>query len=435
MAGFRTKLIDVGLLIGIILSIGSYFVLDSAIYTMPIVLDDGEKLGSIQCILPDWNYELRTVGNCEKYCQENLTGSILSSSTVDGELYDIVCVRTISTPLPPTTVPPPTLPPTTAPPTTAPPTTVPPTTGPPPKPTIILNPLPPGYTDKYEISAVEYSEQRFPTALKTYSLGLVGEYGKATFKIFERNKKIYAFEFENESAAEEFFIQFEGRVKRHEPDPKTLEITPVIVHFRYTNTGDYNGAYFRLENRVYYLKMEFFEPTDLQFIKENFLGLEFTASPTGTATSALEYYELERLIFDLVNLERSNYNLSNLTWDNGIANVARKHSGDMGTKNYFSHDSLDGRKLKDRFMEEEIPCISGCGENIIMHPEALRIKIINDIAYPDYLTQEELAKGIVKSWMESPAHKENILTDWFKTAGMGLYYANSYYYVTQNFKG
>ncbi|MEE9594478.1 MAG: CAP domain-containing protein, partial [Candidatus Hydrothermarchaeales archaeon] len=138
---------------------------------------------------------------------------------------------------------------------------------------------------------------------------------------------------------------------------------------------------------------------------------------------------------ELINEERIKNNLTGLTWDDGIANAARKHSGDMGTNNYFAHDSLDGRVLKDRLMEEEISCSPGCGENIIMHPEAHHIKIINGIEYPDYLSQDQLARDIVKSWMNSPGHRENILTDLFKTSGMGVYYVNSYYYVTQDFKG
>jgi uncharacterized protein YkwD len=340
-------------------------------------------------------------------------------------------------------------PPATTPPTTEEPEETPPSTTPPPtSPPTILDPLPPGYYDKYEISEWEYAEQKFPLPNpKTYSLGIVGKYGKTKYKVFEREKKIYVFGFETESAAKNFLNLFEERIKRSEPYPKKIEIASVVIHFRYNNNGQYRGAFFRLNNCVYYLKMEFLESKDLEYIKENFFGVTVTPSPSETlaptVTTAIppvteepkpEYYELEKLIFKLINEERTKNKLRPLTWNDKIANVARKHSKDMGMNNYFDHESLDGRTLKDRLWEEIIPC-SGCGENIMMQPEAGVITIINGIEYPKYLSQDELAKSIVEGWMNSPGHRENILTNWFVKSGVGIYYSNNYYYVTQDFIG
>ncbi|MEE9593809.1 MAG: hypothetical protein V3V92_00235, partial [Candidatus Hydrothermarchaeales archaeon] len=174
----KIRILDILIVLGILLGLVGYLVIDSAIYTMPLVLEDGEKLGDVQCLLPDLDYDLGTVGNCEEYCEENLAGRVKKSTLVDGEVYNVVCERTLAQAPPPTTTPPPqTLPPTT-PPKTKPPTTAPPTTAPPAKPKMILDPLPPGYSDKDEISDAEYNEQRFPSSgQEAYSIGVVGKYG------------------------------------------------------------------------------------------------------------------------------------------------------------------------------------------------------------------------------------------------------------------
>jgi len=337
-------------------------------------------------------------------------------------------------------------------PSTTQPHTLPPTTTPPTQPKIILDPLPPGYHKKYEVTDIDYNDQKFPAPdPKTYSKRIVGEYGEVKYSIFEREKKVYAFEFTSESLAEEFLNQFTERVKRHELPPRIIEISPVKINFRFTYTNQYNGAYFRLGKHVYYLKRDFLEPADFEFIKENFFGVEIKTpetttppqttlppkptSPPKTEAPKPEHYDFERQIFDLINVERKFYGLRELTWNDRIASAARKHSEDMGIYNYFEHDSLDGRDLSSRLRDESIPCTTGCGENIYMHPEALYITIINGREYPEYLAQDEIAQMLVNGWMNSPGHRKNILTDWFRLSGMGVYYIRGYYYVTQDFLG
>ncbi|MBU2559940.1 hypothetical protein KKA03_03505, partial [archaeon] len=317
-------------------------------------------------------------------------------------------------------------------------------------PLIILDPLPSGYEEKYEILDAEYNDQNFPMPNpKTYNFGVVGKYGKTSYKIYEREKKIYAFEFEDESTAKEFFNLFDERVKKKEPTPRIIEISPIKLNFRHSQNGQYSGVYFLLENVVYYLKMEFQEPQDLAYIKENFFGVKIVTPPTTAPPTTLppetyspvpteaplsEYYTLEKRVFELINEERTKNGLKPLKWDDRIATASRKHSMDMGINNYFEHDSLDGRDLSDRIDAERITWWS-LGENIIMQPEAEVIHIYMGIQSPEYLSQEELAVSMVEGWMTSPGHRANILTGTFLSTGVGIYYSNSYYYGTQDFAG
>jgi len=54
--------------------------------------------------------------------------------------------------------------------------------------------------------------------------------------------------------------------------------------------------------------------------------------------------------------------------------------------------------------------------------------------HSDYYTLEELAAQAVASWMDSPGHRENILTDYWLAEGIGIVIApDGRVYVTENF--
>lgn len=57
---------------------------------------------------------------------------------------------------------------------------------------------------------------------------------------------------------------------------------------------------------------------------------------------------LERKAFELINQQRTKLNLEPLMWSDEIANIARKHSKDMATFNFFSHTDLNGLMVNDR---------------------------------------------------------------------------------------
>jgi uncharacterized protein YkwD len=81
-----------------------------------------------------------------------------------------------------------------------------------------------------------------------------------------------------------------------------------------------------------------------------------------------------------------------LTWNARLATAAYAHSRDMADNNYFSHDSLDGRKMADR---------------------------INATGYTWSMIGENIAAGhdsvqrVVDGWMASDGHCANLMNPSF----------------------
>lgn len=128
----------------------------------------------------------------------------------------------------------------------------------------------------------------------------------------------------------------------------------------------------------------------------------------------------------LINEERTTRGLSPLTWNPIIAKASVNHSDDMANRGYFQHDSPEGYDFTWRYSQVGFTCaisqgswIYGGGENI-MYMEG-------------YYGVDTIATQSVDGWMESSGHRENILTSYFKSEGIGVAKSDSKIYVTQNF--
>lgn len=80
--------------------------------------------------------------------------------------------------------------------------------------------------------------------------------------------------------------------------------------------------------------------------------------------------------------------------------AAEKHAKDMAEKNYFDHDSLDGRDPFDR-MEDEGYEYSTAAENIAKG--------------------NKNAQSAINSWLDSPGHCANMMNPDLKELGMAQY--------------
>lgn len=117
----------------------------------------------------------------------------------------------------------------------------------------------------------------------------------------------------------------------------------------------------------------------------------------------------ERQILDLVNVTRYRNHLLPLQWNEMAAQVARKHSLDMESNDFFDHVSATtGFDPFDRLKEAGIS-YRMAGENIAA-------------GYPDAIEAHE-------SWMNSPGHRKNVLEKGFTQLGAGV--VTDYY--TQTF--
>lgn len=131
-------------------------------------------------------------------------------------------------------------------------------------------------------------------------------------------------------------------------------------------------------------------------------------------------------IHELINKERTDRGLSALVWNPTIAKASINHSNDMASRNYFQHDSPEGRDFTWRYSQVGFTCAISQGSWIYGGAE-------NIMYMEGYYGVETIASESVDGWMNSQGHRENILTPYFKTEGIGVAKSGSEIYVTQNF--
>ena len=108
----------------------------------------------------------------------------------------------------------------------------------------------------------------------------------------------------------------------------------------------------------------------------------------------------------LLNRERGRRGLKPLRHDQNLTRAARLHSTDMVQKRYFEHESRDGRSPFDRILATRYV------------PKGRSWTLGENIGWGTLDLGEPAA--VVKAWMESPAHRANILNARFRDIGIGI---------------
>jgi uncharacterized protein YkwD len=106
---------------------------------------------------------------------------------------------------------------------------------------------------------------------------------------------------------------------------------------------------------------------------------------------------VEDQVLALVNVQRAADDCGALTGDAALASVARAHSADMRDRRFFDHVNPDGLSP---FTRAERAGLSARAENIAY-------------GQPD-------AAAVVKTWMDSPGHRANILNCSLTRLGVGV---------------
>lgn len=163
-----------------------------------------------------------------------------------------------------------------------------------------------------------------------------------------------------------------------------------------------------------------------------------TTSPAGRVNTA----QLELLIHQMVNGQRSKYGLPQLTWDERLASIARTHSEDMAKLNYFSHTNQAGEGPSVRAARQGYVCRKdygsyyrlGIAENIFQGWLYSSITYFGPVPVKNWLSIEEIAQQVVDEWMDSPGHRSNILDGQYDRQGIGVAVSSDEkVLVTQNF--
>jgi len=100
------------------------------------------------------------------------------------------------------------------------------------------------------------------------------------------------------------------------------------------------------------------------------------------------------------NIQREKYNLPTLKENTKLNDSARLKAEDMFGKQYFSHDSPSGERVGDIVESTSYEFIA-IGENLAMG---------------NFKNDEELVRG----WMESSGHRENILNSSYQEIGVAV---------------
>jgi uncharacterized protein YkwD len=150
---------------------------------------------------------------------------------------------------------------------------------------------------------------------------------------------------------------------------------------------------------------------------------------------AISIARLEQEVHGLINETRQQNGLQPLSWDTRLNVIARSHSSDMALRNYFNHVTPEGSGVADRYRQEGYTMTIGCGENIFMCPEAKADYYRNGVLMKtEYYKQSEMADLIVRGWMNSPGHRQNILSLEWKVQAIGIAIsADEKVYITEDF--
>ncbi len=121
------------------------------------------------------------------------------------------------------------------------------------------------------------------------------------------------------------------------------------------------------------------------------------ASPAPSARK-LPDGSAEQILFDAANHDREARRLRPLRWDNSLANGARQHAQRMAQQNTLSHQLPGEEDFKARALRAGAR-FSSLAENVAEGPDA---------------------PGIHMQWMNSPAHRENLLDPKLDSIGIAV---------------
>ena len=151
------------------------------------------------------------------------------------------------------------------------------------------------------------------------------------------------------------------------------------------------------------------------------ISLEASSAASKSVTSSSPALEdanaVERRAFEQTNVARVKNGLPTLVWDPELCRLARKHSEQMATLGYFSHENPDGLQLKERARTNGILHFRVIGENIAYNK-----------GYDDP------GGFAVERWLTSSGHRANMLYPGFQASAIGSYVAaDGSTYLTQVF--
>ncbi len=129
-------------------------------------------------------------------------------------------------------------------------------------------------------------------------------------------------------------------------------------------------------------------------------GLSFLSEPA--ATTAQNLRKIEQQIHQEVNRAREAANIPSLKWNEPLAAEARRHASRLATRRFFAHEDPTRGDLASRLDKSGIEW-QRCAENLYEQGGS-----------------SNPAKGAVKTWLDSPGHRKNMLDSMLTDSGVGV---------------
>lgn len=152
----------------------------------------------------------------------------------------------------------------------------------------------------------------------------------------------------------------------------------------------------------------------------SFRNGQYFGRPTGTEMVASFNVQSEKEMLAYINAERAKKGQKPLVWEEDLAKAARYHAFDMGSQDYFEHDSHDrtNGNLKE---------VAGTFERIRAFYNTTFVNSENIAA------GNEGAKDTYMQWFNSPGHYDNMFNGASGKVGIGVCYVPGstfgYYWV------
>jgi len=127
------------------------------------------------------------------------------------------------------------------------------------------------------------------------------------------------------------------------------------------------------------------------------LGLASQGACASEAADAVN--PLEWRVFLLTNIERESRGVPPLQWDDILGSAARAHCEDMVRNDFFSHTGSDGSTLGERIT---------------------RAGFVWSMVAENIAGGQRTPEEVVRSWMDSPGHRSNILNPALTHLGVGF---------------
>ncbi|MGI5273865.1 CAP domain-containing protein [Nonomuraea sp. CA-218870] len=119
----------------------------------------------------------------------------------------------------------------------------------------------------------------------------------------------------------------------------------------------------------------------------------------GSARTGQGASTAESEVVRLTNQARARNGCRPLTHDPQLRRAAERHSADMATRGYFDHTGRNGSSVGDRIRAAGFSPVRAWGENIAMG--------------------QSTAAQVVRGWLDSPGHRQNIMNCSFTHIGVG----------------